>query len=172
MMEIQTVQTTRRTKLWFVGAALLMILVGIGYWIFRSTARPGTSSSRTVTMARSSASADTEIVSLSDELIRRAGIGTVRVEVRDFTSELPAIGVLKIPEPAERVISARAGGRIEHMFVSATGSYVHKGEPLFEFYSPDILNAEREFITANSINAMPAGMIHTPGMDHSHSNEG
>jgi Cu(I)/Ag(I) efflux system membrane fusion protein len=168
-MEINTIRETRTRKIYYIAIGAVVIVAIALFLLLRPTTHYNTEA--TMTSAKNSA-AETEMVSLTDEAIRRSGIGTVTVASRDFTSEIQVIGVFQIPDPAERVISARSGGRIEHMFVSSTGASVRKGDPLFEFYSPDILNAEREFITANALGMSKTGVIHTPGMDHSHSNEG
>jgi Cu(I)/Ag(I) efflux system membrane fusion protein len=170
-MEIQTVRTTTsRARLYYI-SGIAAVIAGVAiYWYLSHKTVVKTQS--TTTTHASELAPEIEMVSLSQDAVRSGGIGTFVVEPHDFATEISAIGVIQIPEPNERVIAARAAGRIEHMFVSATGTYVRKGQPLFEFYSPDILNAEREFITANALGMSKTGMTHTPGMDHSHSNVG
>jgi len=171
-MEIQTVRTTTtRARLYYI-IGITAVLVGVAVYWYSSNRTVVTMRGTTVANTSSSLAPEIEMVSLSPDAIRSGGIGTAVVEPRDFATEISAVGVIQIPEPNQRVIAARAAGRIERMFVSATGTYVRKGEPLFEFYSPDILNAEREFITASSLGMPKTGLTHTPGMDHSHSNEG
>jgi Cu(I)/Ag(I) efflux system membrane fusion protein len=170
-MEIQTrKRTITRTRIYYI-IAVALVVAGIAiYWYLSQ--RTAITTRTTVTNSSTSLAPEIEMVNLSRDAIRSGGIGTVIVEPRDFATEISSVGVIQIPEPNERVIAARAAGRIEHMFVSATGAHVRKGEPLFEFYSPDILNAEREFITANALGMSKTGVTHTPGMDHSHSNAG
>jgi multidrug efflux pump subunit AcrA (membrane-fusion protein) len=45
-------------------------------------------------------------------------------------------------------VSLKFGGWIEKLFVSATGDQVKKGEPLFEIYSPELLEAHRNHVIA------------------------
>ncbi|HWF43673.1 MAG TPA: efflux RND transporter periplasmic adaptor subunit [Candidatus Kapabacteria bacterium] len=114
----------------------------------------------------------TAMVRLTNEAMVRAGIVAQPVEMRNFSSIISAVGIMEIPDPAERTIAARARGRIEKMFVSATGMYVHKGESLFEFYSPDILSAETEYLIAAGVGDMDKNiMAQNPGMEH-HSDPG
>ena len=42
----------------------------------------------------------------------------------------------------------RSEGFIEELFVSKTGQHVHAGEPLFRIYSPQIQQAQTDFIVA------------------------
>lgn len=89
-----------------------------------------------------------EQVILSNTSVVRNGVALATVESKNFSTEINAVGILEVPEPGERTISAWARGRIEHLYVSASGEYVRKGEPLYDFYSPDILNAEHEYLIA------------------------
>ena len=112
------------------------------------------------------------MVSLSPEAMSRASVNVVAVVHRNFSTEISAVGILEIPDPAARTIAARARGRIEKMYVASTGAYVRKGEPLFEFYSPDILAAEKDYLIAAGIGEMDKDMMaKKPGMEH-HSDPG
>ncbi|GAA4919946.1 efflux RND transporter periplasmic adaptor subunit [Mucilaginibacter defluvii] len=46
------------------------------------------------------------------------------------------------------VISARAAGRIEKLFVKQTGIRINQGQPLYELYSEELLTLENEFLLA------------------------
>jgi len=46
------------------------------------------------------------------------------------------------------MITARFNGRIEKLFVNKTGDYIRKGEKLFEIYSPDLVQAQNEYLIA------------------------
>jgi len=46
------------------------------------------------------------------------------------------------------VISSRAAGRIEKLFVKETGRMVKKGEPLYQIYSETLLTLQREYLLA------------------------
>lgn len=107
------------------------------------------------------------MVSLTNESMARAGISVVPVGVRNFNSQISTVGVMEIPDPAERTVAAYARGRIEKMYVASTGAYVRKGEPLFEFYSPDILATEKDYLIAAGVGEMDeAIMAKNSGMEH------
>ena len=69
------------------------------------------------------------------------GTGPVRREVR-------AVGTVAFAEPGLRDITTKYEGWIEKLFVDATWSEVHAGDPLFEIYSPDLYNAELNYLIA------------------------
>ena len=46
------------------------------------------------------------------------------------------------------VISSRAAGRIEKLFIKETGRVVRTGEPLYELYSEMLLTLQREYLLA------------------------
>src|SRR5438874_344309 len=108
-MTMEDYQKNKRITRYFVVAALVVV-IGISiFLLFRRSPQPASTKS---TVSMTSTIADTEMVTLSSDMIRRAGIGTVTVESKNFTSEMQAVGVIQIPEPAEKTIAARAGGRI------------------------------------------------------------
>ena len=39
-------------------------------------------------------------------------------------------------------------GWIEKLYVDATGQQVHRGDPLFEIYSPELYSAQGEYLLA------------------------
>ncbi len=163
-MTTQSTTGSRRSKVWYWVLALGVIALGIVLVLLWLSFKKPASQQRTTTATSTAATAVPEMVSLTNEAMVRSGISVTPVENRTFTSEISTIGVIEIPEPSQKTISARARGRIEHMFVAATGAYVHKGEPLFEFYSPDILSAEKDYLIAAGAGEMDQG--HTPGMEH------
>jgi len=56
------------------------------------------------------------------------------------------VGTIDYNETAIADVSTRFKGWIEKLEVDATGQLVHKGEPLFEVYSPDLYDAQVEFL--------------------------
>ncbi len=96
----------------------------------------------------SSSLANIEAVSLSPTQRVVANVTTTTVERRSLNKEINAVGVVDFAEPLQATVSARFRGRIEKLYVNFTGDVVHKGQPLFELYSPDLVSAEQEFILA------------------------
>lgn len=55
---------------------------------------------------------------------------------------------LDFAETSRKIVSARFNGRIEKLYVNQTGQYVKIGQPLFEIYSPDLVQAQNDFLIA------------------------
>jgi len=47
-------------------------------------------------------------------------------------------------------VSTKFKGWVEKLYVDSTGKQIHKGEPLFEIYSPDLYVAQAEFVNASA----------------------
>ena len=91
-------------------------------------------------------------VSLSQAQRVIANVSTIRAERGSMKKVIHAVGVVGYAEPLQAKVAARFRGRIEKLHVDYTGEVVHKGQPLFELYSPDLVSAEQELVLA--VNAM------------------
>ncbi len=85
------------------------------------------------------------MIPLNDRDQVLANVSTVVVGYEPIEHTVRSFGTLEIPEPNKTIISARFNGRIEKLFVNAVGIKVKKGQPLFDVYSPDIVQAENEY---------------------------
>jgi Cu(I)/Ag(I) efflux system membrane fusion protein len=88
------------------------------------------------------------MVPLNDRDQLLANVSTIKVRYEEVEHSVRAFGTLEIAEPNKTVISARFNGRVEKLHVAAVGARVKKGDPLFEIYSPDIIQAENEYLQA------------------------
>jgi len=69
--------------------------------------------------------------------------------VREFPeAEVRLVGMLDFDETRLKSLSARFPARIDELFVNYTGIRVEKGDHLAVIYSPDLLTAQRELLTA------------------------
>jgi Cu(I)/Ag(I) efflux system membrane fusion protein len=96
---------------------------------------------------------DEPMIPLNDREQILANVSTVPVGYEPIDYTIRAFGTMEIPEPNNTVISARFNGRIEKLYVNAVGATIKKGQPLFDIYSPDIIQAAndyRQVITTNS----------------------
>jgi Cu(I)/Ag(I) efflux system membrane fusion protein len=90
-------------------------------------------------------SSDEPMIPLNDRDQILANVSTVIVSYEPIEHTVRSYGTLEIPEPNKTIISARFNGRIEKLYVNAVGTKVKKGQPLFDVYSPDIVQAENEY---------------------------
>lgn len=101
-------------------------------------------------------------IQLEPELQRRVGMATALVETRPLSDVLRATGEVVSDERGDRMVSARAMGRIERLFVNRTGQKVKPGQPLLEMYSPMVLNTQQEYLLAQK-----SALAAEPGMGES-----
>ncbi len=59
------------------------------------------------------------------------------------------VGTIDYNETALADVTTKYKGWIEKLNVDATGQLVHRGEPLFEVYSPELYSAQTEYLLAN-----------------------
>ena len=88
------------------------------------------------------------MISLSENDLVLANVSTSIVGFEEVTHVVRAFGTLEIAEPNKSIISARFNGRIEKLHVDAVGANVRTGDPLFDIYSPDLIQAQSEYLQA------------------------
>ncbi|KUO58554.1 hypothetical protein APF79_07020 [bacterium BRH_c32] len=95
------------------------------------------------------------MVTLSGKKQVLANVSTVVVKKENLQEQVTAYSYLDFVENYRKTISARFNGRIEKLLVDKTGDYIKKGQPLFEIYSPDLVQAQNEYLIAlnNSSNS-------------------
>lgn len=87
-------------------------------------------------------------VKVSLDKVQRSGVRTASVEMRKLERLVRAPGVAKPDERTLRVISLRADGFIEKLYVNQTGQHVKAGEPLFRLYSPEMVKVQVDYRVA------------------------
>ena len=87
-------------------------------------------------------------VQLSAERMQSIGVKTGTAEYKQINNDLRATGSVDIDEQLLSYVQVRFPGYIRRVFVNATYFYVHKGEPLFTVYSPDLVATEQEYLLA------------------------
>jgi Cu(I)/Ag(I) efflux system membrane fusion protein len=84
---------------------------------------------------------DPSIVKVSVDKVQRAGVRTEPAKKQVLSEPVHAPGSIQLDERLERSITLRAEAFIEKVYAGATGQHVKAGEPLFRFYSPQIVQA-------------------------------
>src|SRR3989449_4350150 len=92
------------------------------------------------------ASADTSGVPLDRAEAARLGITFARAAERPVRSSVRAVGILKYAEPNLVYVNARVGGWVERLYADYVGKRVEQGDPLLALYSPDLVNAQEEYL--------------------------
>ncbi len=76
------------------------------------------------------------------------GVETARAEYRTLARTLRAVGQVAIDETRLVNVHVKTSGWIEKVFVNYTWQQVKQGEPLFTYYSPDLVATEQEYLLA------------------------
>ena len=79
-----------------------------------------------------------------------AAIGVTYTVVAEgpLTRSVRTVGQIVAPESSFADVTAKVDGYVEHLYVGATGVTVRQGEPLLSLYSPMLVSAEQELLTA------------------------
>jgi membrane fusion protein, copper/silver efflux system len=85
---------------------------------------------------------------LSNSQIKLANITTERVTVKPVGQTILINGRLTADEQQTEVISSRAAGRIEKLYVRETGQTIRKGAPLYTLYSEMLTTLQQEYLLA------------------------
>jgi RND family efflux transporter MFP subunit len=87
-------------------------------------------------------------VAASETKLELSGVRFGPVEKKSFAKTIRAAGKVEYNERLLSTLNVKFAGWIEKLYVSAVGDAVEKGAPLFDIYSPDLLEAERSYILA------------------------
>jgi RND family efflux transporter MFP subunit len=87
-------------------------------------------------------------VQLTPERMQSIGVRTGTVEYKQLSDDIRATGTVDINERLLSYVQVRFPGYIRKVFANATYQYVHKGEPLFTIYSPDLVATQQEYLLA------------------------
>jgi Cu(I)/Ag(I) efflux system membrane fusion protein len=85
---------------------------------------------------------------LTDSQIKLANITTQTATKRSVGQTVAINGRLTVDEQKSEVISSRAAGRIEKLFIKETGQPVRKGQALYTLYSETLLTLQQEYLLA------------------------
>lgn len=90
-------------------------------------------------------------IAVAPEMIQTMGVRTAEVEIADFGRMVRAFGNVEPNTRREAVSASRLEGWIEDLAVTAEGDSVRPGQLLYRIYSPDLIAAQRDFLTALDI---------------------
>ena len=106
-------------------------------------------------------------VTIDPEVQQNMNIKTVKVQVKQLSSKVNTNGVLQTNETSEYIVTTRINGWVEKLFVNYTGQQVSKGSKLMDIYSPELVSAQQELLTAlsyqNTVNASSLQSIRKSG---------
>ncbi len=87
-------------------------------------------------------------VTVRPEVINNLGVRVAPVVRADLARPIEAVGYVEFDERKLSHVHLRASGWVEDLRVRSVGAPVTAGELLFRFYSPELVNAQKEFVQA------------------------
>jgi Cu(I)/Ag(I) efflux system membrane fusion protein len=81
----------------------------------------------------------------------RLGITFARAAVRPIGRETRVVGTLTYAEPRRAYVNARVMGWVERLYADYMGKPVRKGDPLLALYSPELVSAQEEYLSARRL---------------------
>jgi len=91
---------------------------------------------------------DGSTVTISPTVVQNLGVRTVRAELTRLWRGIDTVGYVDYDESKVSHIHLRTEGWIEKLDVESEGERVKKGDFLFDVYSPKLVNAQEELVTA------------------------
>ncbi|WP_456379979.1 efflux RND transporter periplasmic adaptor subunit [Thiolapillus sp.] len=89
-------------------------------------------------------------VTISPTVVQNLGVRTESVRAGTLPRLIDTVGYIDYDESRVSHIHLRVSGWIEKLSVKSAGERVTKGQRLFNLYSPDLVNAQEEFLRALS----------------------
>ena len=92
--------------------------------------------------------AASQTIAIDPVTTQNMGIRTAVVTRGPLRRTIRTVGAIDYNETALEDVTTKFKGWIEKLYVDATGQQVHRGDPLFEIYSPELYSAQREYLLA------------------------
>ena len=91
---------------------------------------------------------DGSSIRIAPEVVHNLGVRTAVAERSRLWRGIDTVGYVDYDESKVSHIHLRTDGWIEHLAAHSEGKRMRKGETLLELYSPDLVNAQEEFVQA------------------------
>jgi Cu(I)/Ag(I) efflux system membrane fusion protein/cobalt-zinc-cadmium efflux system membrane fusion protein len=80
--------------------------------------------------------------------VQNMGIRTAPVVRKPITKTIRTFGNVTYDETQLTSVNTKFSGWIEKLYVNFVGEQVHRGQPLFDIYSPELVTAQEEYLLA------------------------
>jgi RND family efflux transporter MFP subunit len=94
------------------------------------------------------ASADAGLIHMPKSQQRALGVLLTTVEEQSVSRTLRTSGVVTADETRIAHVHVKTTGWVEDVYANFVGQLVHKGQPLFTVYSPDVVATQEEYLIA------------------------
>lgn len=87
-------------------------------------------------------------ITVSKEKQKLIGLAFEKVQNKIIFREISSPVKIVQDETRQFKVTTKVSGWVENLFVNQTGQYVRKGTPLLSIYSPELLTAQQEYLSA------------------------
>ncbi|MHC4066589.1 MAG: efflux RND transporter periplasmic adaptor subunit, partial [Planctomycetota bacterium] len=91
------------------------------------------------------------MVHLTEQQERALGVVYTTVHLDSMARTIRTVGLIEVPEPNIAHVTPKIDGFVEELFVDFTGESVRRGDPLLTLYSPLLVAAQEELLTAKRL---------------------
>jgi membrane fusion protein, copper/silver efflux system len=88
-----------------------------------------------------------------------SNVNTIEPEQKEVPTTISAQGYLDFDTRTFNNIAARFSGRIEKLYIKYAFQEIHRGQRIFDIYSPDMVTAQQDLIYLTKNSAQEAGLI-------------
>lgn len=89
---------------------------------------------------------DSQVITIEPMTIQNMNLRTATVTRGPLRRLVRTVGAIDYNEAGLADVTTKFKGWIEKLYVDTTGQQVHRGEALFEIYSPELYSAQREYV--------------------------
>ena len=94
------------------------------------------------------AAAESSAITIDPVTMQNMDLRTGLVTRGPLRRVVRTVGVVDFDETALTDVTTKFKGWVEKLYVDSTGQQVHRGDPLFEIYSPELYSAQVEYLLA------------------------
>ncbi len=87
-------------------------------------------------------------VRIDPRVVENLGVRTAPVQRGDLPRLIETVGYVTFDEDRLSHVHLRTSGWIEKLYFKSEGEPVHRGDVLFDLYSPELVNAQEEYLQA------------------------
>ncbi len=98
--------------------------------------------------ATTSGAGQNAVVAIDPMVVQNMNVRTEPVLRRDLTRPIRTVGYLEFDQQRMVTVTTKYSGWIEKVNVNYVGEKVQRGQPLFEIYSPELVQTEQELLSA------------------------
>ena len=88
------------------------------------------------------------VVTIDGAVQQSMNVKIATVSIKKLSNKITTNGVLSTDERNEYIVTTKVNGWIEKLYVNYTGQVVKKGQKLVDIYSPELVAAQQELLTA------------------------